>query len=164
MHVIIIILNMIGLSLRNELFHSDKKNNNGKVENIPIRIIFFMSISIPIPAIHFLLMYCLKKTCHQAAVSVSESVLTMMFKQLKTKHFTVRNLDFTIWQEDNKIASLNRDIVVNELLIYKELLLGHRMLIGKSGISFQVGDHKIGVPQSVCVFTCNFCQRQYSVW
>ena len=29
------------------------------------------------------------------------------------------NLNFTIWQGDSKIISLNRDIVVNELLIYK---------------------------------------------
>ena len=29
------------------------------------------------------------------------------------------NLDFTIWQGDNKIISLNQDIVVNELPIYK---------------------------------------------
>lgn len=62
-----------GLSLWNGLFHSDKKINGKVLENIPIRIIFLKSISIPIPAIHFLLMYCLKKTCHRAAVSVSES-------------------------------------------------------------------------------------------
>ena len=29
------------------------------------------------------------------------------------------NLDFTIWQGDSKIISLNRNIVVNELQIYK---------------------------------------------
>ena len=49
------------------------------------------------------------------------------------------NLDFTIWQGDSKIISLNRDIVVNELPIYKQLLLGHRMLIVKSGISLNQG-------------------------
>ena len=29
------------------------------------------------------------------------------------------NLDFTIWQGGSKIISLNRDVVVNELRIYK---------------------------------------------
>ena len=39
------------------------------------------------------------------------------------------NLDFMIWQGDRKIILLNRDIVVNELPLYKELLPGHRILI-----------------------------------
>ena len=45
------------------------------------------------------------------------------------------NVDFTIWQGDSKIISLNRDIVVDELQIYKKRLPGHRMSIVKSRIS-----------------------------
>ena len=55
------------------------------------------------------------------------------------------NLDFTIWQGNSKIILLNRDIVVNELPIYKNYCCRNTELIIKSGISLDRG-HKIGVP------------------